>query len=190
MKVTSDNEAAPQQGVGVLASFSLPLAISAAAILASFVFSILIFPAISTSLRLDVDPDNYGKLALNIYGGVGFVSPESSRPEIARGPLYPYFVAEIYSLAGGPRIETVQAVQAVCHGAMCFLIYLIGARFLGRRIAVAAQALCAIHPMLIWYTARVWIETVHTLLLVAAVLLLLKFVERRSAGWALGAGVT
>jgi hypothetical protein len=52
-----------------------------------------------------------------------------------------------------------------------------------RRTALLAQALQAVHPILLWYTARIWIETTNTLLITGLVLALILLWRRRTGRW-------
>jgi hypothetical protein len=58
-----------------------------------------------------------------------------------------------------------------------------------RRTALLSAGLCAIHPMLIWYTARIWIETTHTLLVSTVALTLVLLFEKPDTSRAVQCGV-
>jgi 4-amino-4-deoxy-L-arabinose transferase-like glycosyltransferase len=144
-------------------------------------------------LNLNIDPDRVGELGANIYMGKGFSYNESSSPAVDRGPIYPYLLAGVFWLTGGVHFTAVQVFQAVCHGLTCFLIFLVACRIFERRVAILAQLLCAFHPMLIWYTARIWIETLNTLattiILLAIVLLNGRLTFARSIGTGAAMGI-
>jgi 4-amino-4-deoxy-L-arabinose transferase-like glycosyltransferase len=108
---------------------------------------------------------------------------------VDRGPIYPYLLAGVFWLAGGVHFTAIQIFQAVCHGLTCFLIFLAARRIFERRIAIIAQLLCALHPMLIWYTARIWIETVNTLAITVILLTIVLLNGRLTFARSIGAGV-
>jgi 4-amino-4-deoxy-L-arabinose transferase-like glycosyltransferase len=68
------------------------------------------------------------------------------------------------------------------------LVFLTARRIFNRRVAIVAQLLCAGHPMLIWYTARIWVETVNTLAITIIVLALVLLTERLTFPRSIGAG--
>lgn len=140
--------------------------ITVIAIASSLMFSFLVFPHIKVPLNLNPDPDKCGELASNIAEGKGYVYDDSPQPVIDRGPVYPYLVAIMFFISDDESIRIVQVFQALCHGATVFMVFVIAARLFGRQAGVGASFVCAIHPMLIWYTARLWIETVHSLVVV------------------------
>jgi 4-amino-4-deoxy-L-arabinose transferase-like glycosyltransferase len=167
----------------------LPLAISGVAVLLSLSFSFLLFPLIRGPLQTDVDVDRYGELVANINAGRGFVLNGSPNPAIDRGPIYPYLLAGLFRLTGGVSHSTVQIFQALCHGLTCFLIFLAAIRVFPRRVAIVTQLLCSIHPMLLWYSARMWVETVYTLVVTIVVLATILSNERLTVTRFIAVGV-
>jgi 4-amino-4-deoxy-L-arabinose transferase-like glycosyltransferase len=170
-------------------NLKVPLAISGAAILFSLLFSFAVFPLLESPLRLNIDPDGFGELGANIYNGKGYVASNDSSPAISRGPVYPYVLAGLFLLSGGVNLSAVQIFQAICHGLTTFLIFLLGARLFHRRVAILGQTLCSVHPLLIWYTARIWVETVFTLAVVVVLFAVILLVERATASRSVAAGV-
>jgi 4-amino-4-deoxy-L-arabinose transferase-like glycosyltransferase len=166
----------------------LPLAMSGLAVLLSLFFSLVIFPHFQEPLNLNIDPDRVGELGANIYRGKGFIYNESSSPAVDRGPTYPYLLAGIFWLTGGVRFTAIQIFQAACHGLTCFLIFLAAHRIFERRVAIIALLLCSVHPMLIWYTARIWIETINTLATMIILLAIVLMSERLTFPRSIGAG--
>lgn len=154
------------------------LVLVASAVVLSLVFSFVIFPRIQEPLNLNIDPDKCGELAGNIFEGRGYVYDFGTSPAIDRGPVYPYIVAGIFSAVGSRSIAAVQIFQAMCHGLTCLIMFLVARKLFDKRVALWAGALCAVHPMLIWYTSRLWIETVHTLLVTSALLAFVLVIER------------
>jgi 4-amino-4-deoxy-L-arabinose transferase-like glycosyltransferase len=168
-----------------------PVLIGVVAALLALVFSLLIYPALREPLAANIDPDKFGDLASNLASGEGFVYSGPGRvvPEFDRGPVYPAVVAGIMALGGTRSFIPVQVFQCVVHGLTCFIIFLIGSRIHARKIALAAEALCAVHPMLLWYTARIWIETTHTFLITVSLFALILAAANPSTGRSIGAGV-
>lgn len=159
-------------------SLTPPLLVAAAGVAFSLLFSTLIYPRIDRSLSLNLDPDRCGVLAGNIASGRGYVYAEGEPPAVDRGPAYPAFLAVLRLATGTDAPWVIQAVQALLHGATAFLVYGLLLRSAGRRAAIIAQLLTALHPMLIWYSARVWTETFFTFLVTAVIVLHGKVLAR------------
>lgn len=169
----------------------LPLLVSLIGGVCALLFSLLVYPAIRESLGAHPDPDRLGELAGNLLGGKGFVysSPPGVVPAFDRGPVYPTVVAAVYWVSGGPSLAAVQVMQAVFHGLTCWLVFILASRLASIRVALIAQSLCALHPMLLWYTSRIWIETISTSLVTAVVLALHLVHEQPHPGRGGAAGV-
>ncbi|HTO92818.1 MAG TPA: glycosyltransferase family 39 protein [Bacteroidota bacterium] len=170
--------------------FALPLLIAVCAALLAMFFSLEIYPALREPLSANIDPDRLGDLSSNLASGLGFVYTSHGRlePAFDRGPVYPAVVAGIIIVTGSRSFVPVQLFQSILHGATCFLVFLIAVRLMARRAALIAECLAAIHPMLLWYTPRVWIETTHTFLVTLALLLLMMLWERPSPSRGIAAG--
>ena len=152
----------------------LPLLVCIGGIAVSLAFDVLIYPRIAGQLTANLDPDRIGELASNIYQSGAFVYGSDSVRTVTfdRGPVYPYLVASVYCLTGTDRAIGVHVMQAVLHGLCGVFLFSIGQRVFDRRIGLVAQSIHAMHPILVWYTARIWIETTHTMLVTATVLAL------------------
>ncbi len=156
----------------------LQFAVAAMAVGLSLIFSFIIFPRIQEPFNLTIDPDKCGELAGNIFEGRGYVYNFSTSPAIDRGPVYPYIIAGLFQVVGGKSIAVVQIFQAMCHGLTCLIMFLVARKLFDEKIALWTGFLCATHPMLIWYTSRIWIETVHTLLVTTVILSIVLVNER------------
>jgi len=167
------------------------LKLSALAFAASLTFSFLLFPALREAQHLNVDPDRFGALALNIAQGHGFAYDPGGAPVVERAPLYGYLLAGLFRV-GGYSLAAVQILQAIFHAATSFMLFLLALRLWDRPTALLAQTIFALHPVALWYTARIWTETTFTLLIASLALVLFIFFESPSfkrsviAGFLLG----
>jgi 4-amino-4-deoxy-L-arabinose transferase-like glycosyltransferase len=164
------------------------LSIACAAFVLSLAFSFLILPHIVATHNVNLDADGNGALAYNIYTGAGMRYTSTDPPALDRAPVYPYLVAALFALAGGYALPLVQIFQAAIHAATTILVFHIAMRVYDRATALRAQLLCALHPILLWYTGRIWIETTHAFVLVLAAHAALVLYERGTFRAALGAG--
>jgi len=158
----------------------MPFALAVAAMGASMLLSLVLFRTLQSEFGANVDPDRLGDLARNISLGHGYTYSTRGgfTPAFDRGPVYPFLVALVFDAAGGPSLTGVRLLQAVLHGLTCLVVFRLGARMFDRVVALAAEAVCAFHPMLLWYTARIWIETTHTLFLSVTALTLFFVLDR------------
>ncbi len=165
------------------------LGIACIAFALSLVFSFLILPHMVERHNVNLDADGNGALAFNIATGVGMKYNPADPLALDRGPVYPYLVAVLFMLSGGYALGVVQVFQAVLHAATTVVVFRIAGRLYDRRTALRAQLLCALHPILLWYTGRIWIETTHAFMLALAALTALVLYERVTLRAALGAGI-
>jgi hypothetical protein len=77
-------------------------------------------------------------------------------------PLYPYFIG-VFSLLGG--LGAVKVAQAVVSALLVPALGLLGAAVFGPAAGLAAAAIAAFYPELVWFAAHFWVETVFTVLL-------------------------
>src|SRR4029453_16561097 len=92
---------------------------------------------------------------------VGF-SPLRTRM-IFHPPLYPYFLAVPYALFG--TLEAAKWVQAVLAALLVPAVGRVGTLAFGARTGLAAAALCAFYPELVWVAAHFRVETLVLVLL-------------------------
>jgi 4-amino-4-deoxy-L-arabinose transferase-like glycosyltransferase len=126
-------------------------------------FCFAVFPHLIGSGLTLLDPDGYGSAGRALY--------ETGRLDaVDKAPLYPAFIALVSWLAGGYRPWVVQAAQCLLAALTCVLLYALFRRLLGERLAPRAGLACALYPVLIWYTPRLWTETFLTCVLAALTL--------------------
>lgn len=148
--------------------------------------------------------------------GFVYLLPDgSSAPgeHFGRAPLYPMFVAGVIRMAGvdlggsrtlepagGPGaavaaspvwpdpevLRAIRLVQSLLGGALVWLIAWLAHRAAGPRAAIAAGALAAIYPPLVWTPAFVWSETLFSVLALACAGVLT--LDSGRAGASIGAG--
>jgi 4-amino-4-deoxy-L-arabinose transferase-like glycosyltransferase len=148
----------------------------------SLAFTFIVYPAITDTHHAVLDPDSHGPLGFGLWKYHTFSYYPSTEPASSRGPMYPAFIAGMLALTGGWWPYSVQLAQCVLFGLLCALVFWTARTLWDPPRAVLAAALCAIDPLLIWYTSRILIETLMLLLftgLIASVVL----VKRRPTPW-------
>lgn len=136
---------------------------------AGLAFCFTIFPYLAGATT-GLDPDGYGGAGRMLYETGQFDS-------IEKAPLYPAFVALISLLTGGYRVWTIQAAQCLVAALTCVLLYVVFRQTLGEPMARWAGLACALYPMLVWYTPRLWTETLLTFVLAGFTLALVNLLR-------------
>jgi 4-amino-4-deoxy-L-arabinose transferase-like glycosyltransferase len=137
----------------------------------SVIFCFVVFSRLMDSGVALLDPDGYGRAGQVLHETGHFDS-------IEKAPLYPAFVALVSFLAGGYRIWAVQVAQCLLAALTCVLLYAIFRRTMGERQARWSGLACALYPMLIWYTPRLWTETFLNFVLAGFTLTLVELLQR------------
>ena len=124
------------------------------------------------------DEREYLALARSVARGDGFQYPADepapgTAQQFGRAPGYPAFLAAV--IIPAPVNHTprrIKLAQALLGAASIWLIASIAGRAAGPRAAIAAAALAAVYPPLIWMPSFVLSETLFSLLALAAALVL------------------
>ncbi len=140
------------------------------------VFCYFIFPTAGIPFIESVDIDRFGAIASNLFHGYDFVLEPGSSPTLLRGPLYPLFLVLTFSIFG-ENLYGVQFMQSLFGALTCFMIYLIAKQIFDRKTAIISAIIFTLYPLFIWYTARIWVETLLAFLLSIFVLYLIKFLK-------------
>jgi hypothetical protein len=133
------------------------------------------------------DEREYLALAWSLAHGRGFVYDEShdsgTAQRFGRAPGYPMFLAAIGAgtteAHSSPR--RVKIAQSFLGGLVVWLIGLIAFHAAGPATGVAAAALAAVYPPLIWMPAYVFSETLYSWAALAAAVVLQLAVDRAGA---------
>jgi 4-amino-4-deoxy-L-arabinose transferase-like glycosyltransferase len=147
------------------------------------------------------DEREYLALARSVARGEGFTYPADepapgTGQQFGRAPGYPLFLAALHVTEPSeyaPR--RVQMAQALAGAAGIWLMAIIAARAAGPRAGIAAAAIAAVYPPLVWMPGYVLSETVYSTLALACALALDdrgRSRERRSSipgGLLLGAAI-
>jgi len=133
--------------------------------------------------------DSVGYMALARDLSAGYLDPESPNfvLGLVRTPAYPIFLGALLTLSGGSTHAIVLA-QIGLSLATLWLTCTLAVRLVGRRPALIAGVILALDPASALFPCLLQPETLFTMLLVGATLLLHIAVAGRSARTALGSG--
>jgi dolichyl-phosphate-mannose-protein mannosyltransferase len=118
------------------------------------------------ALHLGGGERGYEELAYALVQGVFFQSP-------VRVPVYPMFIAGVYSALGERSMAKLLYVQAFVGVATIPLTYILARRFIGPTPALVAAGIIAVDDLLIDQARYMYAEIVYTPLLLVALLALL-----------------
>ncbi len=139
--------------------------------LAAFLVRLLYATTIEKSY-LSVDSGSWNHLALAIMQGEPYDS-------VYRGPLYPLFLAGLYSLFGCDVI-VVRIAQSVLGALTCLIVYHIGRKVFHPGVGVLSAILVCFYPYFIHMTGDIMSETLFTFLICLSILMLLLYQEKPS----------
>jgi 4-amino-4-deoxy-L-arabinose transferase-like glycosyltransferase len=103
-------------------------------------------------------------------------------------PLYPYFIAIVYTLFGS--LGAVKVAQCLLGALLVPAVGRLGEGTFGERAGLTAAGVTAFYPELVWFCAHFWAETLFALLVWWALERLLHADARGSARAAAVAGVS
>jgi tetratricopeptide (TPR) repeat protein len=103
-------------------------------------------------------------------------------------PLYPYFLAAIYT-AFGHSLMAVRAIQAVLGAAACLLLAIAGRRFFSERAGLIAAAILAIYPWAIFSDGLIQKSSLDAFLIASLLASLAAFLVRPHWRWSMAAGL-
>lgn len=156
------------------------LYIMALGLLCAVLFCFAVYPNMQKNVSSEdhLDPDQHGNLAYGIMFYHTFSYYPDNEPTVERGPFYPAFIAALLLVTHDWWPYSVQLGQCILFALMCGLVFYISDKLWGRRVAVVTSVISAVHPLAIWYTSRIWIETMSMLLFMAILAGMLYVIER------------
>ena len=153
----------------MLESRQFPAIVFLIALLARVTF-VLFFPA----LPYNIDAAEYVILGQNIADGNGFCY-QPGQPTAYRLPLYPLFLALLFSVFGNDSYTAVAICECVIGALAIVVLYYAALHFIGRnRPAAIAALILAVYPPLIKLTNAFMTENLFTLFAVLSALMLLR----------------
>ncbi len=117
------------------------------------------------------DSAGYDALARSLTERGEFSRTPAGPAELFRTPGYPLFLAGVYAVSGN-SVGAVLAVQIFLDVALCWLVYLLGARLFDRRAGLWAAGLQAVSTVAIVSSVRILSDSLFAFMLTAAILLL------------------
>lgn len=137
-----------------------------------------------------VDGFDYHNHAISLLNGEGY--PDRGSLPFMRPPLYPILLSIVYYFLPHDSYLTARLVNALLDTAACFVFYkLILLVWDSSKVALLSTVVYAVNPLILFFTARVRVEALFSLLLVSFVYLIVKLYRGQlsSTIWMLPAGL-
>lgn len=125
-------------------------------------------PKVEALYVLRSDAIGYHQLATELLENHGFTAVNTGEPEALRTPVYPMFIATVYSLFGY-KPWVVMLFQIFLDTATCLLLLISFSHLFDKRMAIIAATFYAFEPFLILYSATMlWSDTLFEFFLLLA----------------------
>jgi 4-amino-4-deoxy-L-arabinose transferase-like glycosyltransferase len=146
--------------------------------LAAFLLSAVSFTALHSG-GYTSDEREYIAMGRQLASGGQFI--DSNNELSTRAPLFPFVLAALFSIFGD-TLPAFHVLSCLAGSAIPLLVFAMGKKLWHERTpSLIAAGAAALNPGLVIYAGLLQTETLYTLLLVAAVLVLLVLLERPSA---------
>ncbi len=138
-----------------------------------FLLAVLVVFIVGANKVGFADAKDYLRAASSILQDFSYPRESPGWP-FFRPPLYSFFISSIW-LIFQDSIVAVKIAQAFLHGLTCWVIYkIVFEIFKNKRLGAFCSLICAVNPLLLFHTAEIQTETLHTFLISVAVFLLTK----------------
>jgi 4-amino-4-deoxy-L-arabinose transferase-like glycosyltransferase len=166
---------APKRLIAYLADLKhIHLYIMALGLLCAIIFCFVIY----SSVVYELDPDRHGDIGYGILYSHTFSYYPDTQPTVERGPLYPFFIALLLLVSRHWWPYSIQLGQCIIFALMCGLVFWTTQALWSKRAAVVTGVVCAMHPVGIWFTSRVWVENMSMALFAAIIAGMVFLVQR------------
>lgn len=129
--------------------------------------------------RLEMDENEYERLAMNLAQSKGYINSSDGLPTSLRPPLYPMLMALIYKITG-PNHYAIRLVQALAGSVAVILLYLTAYKIFNQTTAILAGLFASFYMTFVACTRFLHTETFFMFLLVSIVYLVMT--TPRSSG--------
>ena len=139
----------------------------------------------------DSDAYNYENIAFNLmeHGEFSGETQPPLEPNYYRTPVYPIYVAGVYSLTENSVFVAVLIQLLIGSVTPALMLVLADILRLSSRVGWSAGLLLAIDPLVLLTNYQLITETMFTFLLVLGIVMLALYFRNRSLTWAVGSGI-
>lgn len=133
-----------------------------------------------------VDEQHYVAIATNLAEGRGFAT--AAGPTSLRPPLYPAFIAAVWTASGTRSLQFVRVAQIVVALLTTVVIFLAGRELFGERAGLAAAALTCFYPSLLVSNYLMLTEVLFAFLVACAAWAMVRLLNTGSVTAAVASG--
>jgi len=137
----------------------------------------LYFAFIYPPFPVGADAQDYDALGWNLAAGNGFVF-EKGKPELARAPGYPFFLAAIYKIFGH-SYNHVRAFQVLFSIFTLLLIFLLAKDNFGEETAFYSLLIASFYPPFLSYNGLLFVEGLFAFFIVLSTYLFLYGIRKK-----------
>jgi len=152
---------------------SLGLMLAAFSVAALYIYFAHPFPP--TPEFLNIDAVDYDTIGYNLYLGNGYCYHKGI-PTSFRTPVYPVFLYLTYKVFGYNHTP-VKYIQALLHGIMVMLLYLIGRHIFDRVTALIASSYIACYKPFLYINNMILSEPLFIFLVVLSIYLVIRIIH-------------
>jgi 4-amino-4-deoxy-L-arabinose transferase-like glycosyltransferase len=139
-------------------------------------------------IEADDWPDSYALFSENLVGGHGFaVKPGTA--SVMRGPVQPLLGALVFQIFGIRNLAGVQVCHALLDSVTAVLVFAIGRRAFGPTAGFVAAVMFAFYPLSIWYSGKMSMVPLLTMLYCLLCWVVLRIIEGLSVARSIAVGV-
>lgn len=96
------------------------------------------------------DAFEYDRLAISLLTKGSYVDTEGF-PTARRAPLYPLFLAGVYSIFGHSYFWA-RVIQTILYSFLCIIVFLIGEKLFNKKVALLSSLICVFYPNFIFFS--------------------------------------
>ncbi len=140
------------------------------------------------SHTLSLQTSGYDPYAANLLDGHGYTRLPERGPDSDLPPLYPFFLAGVYTIFGRDAVA-VALVQIALDVGTVLLVYWVGRRVGGEAVGLLAAAFYGLYPYLLYQNLTLNDTGLFILLLAASVAAAYRVRDTQAARWAVALGL-
>ncbi|MCI0718394.1 MAG: glycosyltransferase family 39 protein [Acidobacteria bacterium] len=142
---------------------------------------------VSQTAVIENEGGEYARIAENLLRGNGYVGTQGW-PQLTYGPLFPWLIAASTLLTRNSEVAG-RCVVLIFGTLLVLPVYLVCLHIHGRRTALIAGFMVALHPLLIGYSGAVYNEAIFLTVLLVGIYWGLRCLELESSKHGLFAGM-
>ena len=122
----------------------------------------------------------YAQIARNLLAGNGYVGMATQGSQLTFPPLFPYLIASVAFLVHD--VELAGRLVSISMGTLLVLpVFFITKHLYGIKAGFISALLASVHPLLVGFSAAVYVETTYIVLLLSGAYCCLQAVRFRRA---------